>query len=278
LIDIAEIVRKIEFLPPIPASLYKVMQLLDQPAVQADLAVEMIRHDPSLSANILKLCRSPFYARGGTIDSLQQAALRIGFNELKKMTALIASREVMGEYYPGYEERRGALWRHSMAAAIVAEGLQSYSPRTGGDLFTTALLHDIGKIILSDYVGPGYEEIEAVVRKQGLTFHEAERNVLGITHAEAGAMVLAKWSFPADMVDAVRSHHQPDLAPDSPLTHMVALSDLISMLMGFGTEIDALNYKGFGDIYKRYGVGDSAIEKLMAESLEKIKDIEAGFQ
>jgi putative nucleotidyltransferase with HDIG domain len=278
MIDIEEIVRKIEFLPPIPISLFKVTRLLNQPNVQVDSVVEMIQYDPSLSANILKMCQSPFYSMGANIDSLQQAVIRIGFRELQKMVMLIASTKVIGKYYPGYEDRKGELWRHSMASAIIAEKLQAYAPETGGDLFTAALLHDVGKMVLSEYVGSGYAEIEGAVTGKKMTFNEAESAVFGTTHAEVGAMILEKWGFHENMVKAVRYHHQPDLAPDSPLTHFVALSDTISLITGFNTEMDGMNYRGFGDIYRKYGISEKNIEKIMAESLDKISEVEAMFQ
>jgi putative nucleotidyltransferase with HDIG domain len=278
MIDINEIVKKIEFLPPIPASLYKVTRMLNQPNVQVERIVELVQYDPSLSANILKMCQSPFYSRGGTIDSLHQAVIRIGFNELQRMVLIIASRQIMNKFYPGYEDRKGELWRHSMAAAVIAEKLQTYAPEMESDLFTAALLHDVGKMILSEYVGDEYNEIKRIVREKNMTFHEAESAALGITHAETGAMILEKWGFHESMVNAVRYHHQADLAPDSPLTHFVALADSISLMIGFSTEIDGINYRGFGDIYRRYGISEQAIEKIMAGSLEKIKDIETRFQ
>jgi len=278
MIDIKEIVKKIEFLPPIPALLHKVMRLLSQPNVQVDKIVEMVQYDLSLSANILKMCKSPFYSRGGEINSLQQAIVHIGFNELQKMVMIIASKQIMNKYYPGYEDRKGELWRHSMATAVIAEKLQPYAPEMESDLFTAALLHDVGKMILSEYVGSEYAKIRAMVREKNMTFHEAESAALGTTHAETGAMILEKWGFHESMVNAVRFHHRADLAPDDPLIHFVALSDSLSLMIGFSTEIDGMNYRGFGDIYRRYGISEKTIEKIMAGSVEKIKDLETRFQ
>lgn len=216
MIDIREIIKKIEFLPPIPVTFYKVLQLLNVPNVQVDLIVEMIQYDPSLSANILKLCQSPYYARGD-IDSLKQAVTRIGFNELQKM-------------------------------------------------------------VLSDYIGEDYRDISRLIREKQLTFHEAESAILGTTHAEVGAMILEKWHFQEPLVTAVRFHHQPDIAPDSYLTHFVSLCSTISLMIGFNTEMDGMAYKGFGELYKKYGIREKDIETIMAGSLEKIREVESLFQ
>ena len=92
---------------------------------------------------------------------------------------------------------------------MAAETLVKDRPGVGEDIFTPALLHDVGKMVLGKFVIKDLEEIEDIASK-GMSKVIAESMVIGVDHAEIGARVLQHWSFPAEVVNAVRWHHDPD--------------------------------------------------------------------
>jgi len=53
------------------------------------------------------------------------------------------------------------------------------------------------------------QQIQSLAAK-GVPLDLAENMVLGADHAEIGALILGKWSFPSDLVNAVRRHHTPE--------------------------------------------------------------------
>ena len=140
------------------------------------------------------------------------------------------------------------------------------------DLFTACLLHDIGKLVLNPYVSDHFEKIQRLVNESKCDFAEAEKAVLGMTHAEAGARVLEKWHFNPELVNAVRFHHNPEALPGSPITHFVTLADIISMMMGYSTGLDAMEYKGFPDLYKKYKMKEKDIEAILHKALDEVKN------
>jgi putative nucleotidyltransferase with HDIG domain len=115
----------------------------------------------------------------------------------------------MSKRIAGYELPPGDLWRHSIAVAIAAEALTKGKPGIGDDIFTPALLHDAGKLVLGKFVKEDLAAIENIVAK-GIPAAIAESMVLGVDHAEIGARVLQHWSFPRQVVNAVRWHHDPE--------------------------------------------------------------------
>jgi putative nucleotidyltransferase with HDIG domain len=76
-------------------------------------------------------------------------------------------------------------------------------------VFTPALLHDVGKLVLGTFVKEELEAIESIAAK-GVPFVVAENMILGTDHAEIGAQILSHWNLPSDVIDAVRWHHDPD--------------------------------------------------------------------
>lgn len=172
----------------------------------------------------------------------------------------------------GYEQGLGEMRRHSIASAIISKYLRPFAPPMQEDLFTCALLHDIGKLILNRYVDSHHDRLMQVAREETGDFCEAEKKVLGICHAQVGALILENRQFPTDMVTAVRYHHAPGSCPDLPLAHFVSLCDLIAMMMGFATQLDAMDYKGFPELYTRYKMKEKDIEYIMMNSLDEINN------
>jgi putative nucleotidyltransferase with HDIG domain len=121
----------------------------------------------------------------------------------------------MDKEIDGYELPPGELWRHSIAVSNAAEALVKYKKiDESKDVFTPALLHDLGKLILGRLVKEEFDGIRSIVAS-GVPYEIAEHMALGTDHAEIGAQILNQWSFPQDVVNAVRHHHNPDAVHDA---------------------------------------------------------------
>lgn len=275
-INIEDILEKVEHFPDQPDSAYKILGHVDD-AGTGEL-LEILEYDISITANILKFCNSSLFDVKGEINSVKEALRHIEEKDLKKLIAMSASTDIFakGSGYAGYEQGLGEMRRHSIATAVISKHLRPYIPagaQMTGDLFTTCLLHDIGKIVLNRFVGEHYENITRLMEEKQYDFAEAEKEILGMTHAEVGARIVEKWAFPGEMVTAVRYHHDPHLVPDSVLTHFVALANTIARIMGFTTSIDALDYKGFPEIYKKYKMKEKDIELITIDAIDEIKSV-----
>ena len=144
-------------------------------------------------------------------------------------------------------------------------------------MFIAALLHDIGKLVLSEFIEDLSGKIFKLIDDEGLSFLEAEKSVLGIDHAELGAVILEKWEFPEDVITAVKKHHTPFEEEDSALDNIVRLSDSMAMTMGYVTSVDGLAYHGFSEINKKYDIKQDTLDKIMSDSLEDITKIESDY-
>lgn len=275
---IKKLINSIDHLPPFPAVIQKALNLiLHTRDVNINKVVDIVQYDPSITSKVLQLANSPLYGLRGRISSLRQAIVYIGLEELKNLLVILGSKSVFSSKYPGYESHMGELWTHSFGSAIISRNMQKYAPELEHDLFTTTLLHDVGKIIMSECISTDYKNIISLIQDENYTFTDAEKEVIGLTHEILGSKILAAWGFPRHMVEAVEYHHHPDMVPDSSLTHFVALSDIISMLLGYGTVGDSLTYKGYPELYKKYGIKEKDIENIMNISLENILNVKNLF-
>ena len=238
------LVRQVRDLPALPAAVVRVMQLTDDPkAGMADVAREL-GSDQSLAVRVLRLANSAFYGSSRRISSVSEAVITLGMRTTRNLVMATSCQEMLEQGVTGYALPRGALWRHSLACASAAQALaQRARYRATEEAFVAGLLHDIGKVVLDTYLKEQFAHV--FIRAVGgkLTFAEAEQEVLGFDHAEAGARLLERWNLPASLVTAVRWHHAPLEDPSSSLLPcLVHVADAICLTLGIGLGLDGLAY------------------------------------
>ena len=276
--DVNQILWEIEYLPPFPVTVNKALAQLKNPNVSTDEIAEIIKFDQAVATNVLRLCNSSYFGLRRTVTNLTEALVYIGLSQLRKILILSGTRQYFENKLDGYEMFTGELWRHSLATAIIAERLRGMLGITANDIvFIAALLHDIGKLVLSEFLSDEAQEVLNLVENNDMSFMDAERKVLNIDHPELGGKILELWNFSDEMIEIVKNHHAPILDGDSDILNIIRLADNISMLMGFETSIDGMAYEGYSELFKKYEISQDAIEKLMSDSLEEIERIEEEY-
>ncbi|MFC1693938.1 HDOD domain-containing protein [Candidatus Latescibacterota bacterium] len=273
-----DILGKIDYLPPLPVSVTKVFQMLKDPKVTVDNIAEVIKLDPAIATSILRLCNSSYFSLNRKVTNIREAVVYVGLSQLKKIMVLSGTRQYFEKRKPGYEKKEGELWMHVLATSIIAEKLNElFKSVNKDDVYISALLHDIGKVVLSEFVMDASKEILSMVEQKGVSFLEAEKSVLGINHAEVGAKVLELWGFSEDVISAVKNHHMLFKEDDSELDNIIQVSNSLAVTMDYGTGVDGVAYYNISDICRLYNIKQNTLEKIMEESLEKIKQIEAEY-
>ncbi len=183
----------------------------------------------------------------------------------------------MKKSIPGYDLPGGELWRHSIAVSVAAEILvKALNISNADEVFTAALLHDVGKLVLGSFVKKDLKQIETMVTK-GITLDVAESMVLGTNHAEVGGQILHKWSFPAELVNAVQWHHDPESCENSCiLSDIVHVANTLGLMTGFGKVDDGLDIDPFGPVADRIGLRAddlAAMAQQTSEGIKKLSDL-----
>ncbi len=221
--EIRERIEKDDEFATMPHIATKVMQMIEDPDVTAADLEKFISVDQVLTAEILKLANSPLYAPRTPIVSLKHAISYLGLANIRSLVLMVAIRSLYAK--SPEKEIMASFWRHSAASAVVARNIVLAVRNVklnAEEMFTMGLLHDFGKVVLFKFFPDKYLRVIEAVQKGAKSFHEAEKEVFGLTHADVGAMVLSNWGFPIDIVNAVGSHHKP------PENEMVALLHLVN--------------------------------------------------
>ncbi len=277
MINIDQIKQNIATLPPFQETILKARDMLADPHVSAKELTEILQYDVSITANILKVCNSAYYAPKVPITNLQQAIVYLGHRELREILIIGGMIKYFEEHQPGFESMNGELLRHSVATAIIAKELGEYLGKEDEILFVAGLLYDVGKIILGEYVKEKYDEIIDKVMNEGLQFYEAEREILGTTHGEVGKMVLEEWNFPPEIISAASAHQIDDISAYEDVDLIVALADRMTSLMGAGTLNDGMYYEGFTKLCTYFGLHLRDVEQILATAVKEIATVVETF-
>ena len=148
-----KIMAKIDAFPSIPGSAVKLIELLESDDAPVNDIEEVLRLDPGMTANVLKLTNSAYFGLPTKVGSVKRAIMLLGMNKIKQLVMASCVGAVMDGPIPGYDLPAGELWRHSIAVSVAAEGLSRELKLEGTeDIFTAALVHDVGKLILGQFI------------------------------------------------------------------------------------------------------------------------------
>lgn len=216
---IREVITRIDTLPVMPAVHAQLMDALkDESRSLADLG-EIVSRDVGLASGVLKIVNSSFFGLRQGVSTPAQAVIYLGVDILR---ALILYNGVFSTLNPA---RRlpfslESLWAHSLRTARFAAGIagrEKAEKKQADQCFVAGLLHDVGKLVLIEGLGSEYGEAVALSRERNMPIVEAEKERLGVTHAEVGGYLLGLWGFAPGLVNIVASHHEPGREPLRPL-------------------------------------------------------------
>lgn len=227
---LARIVEKVGDLPVAPAVIGSLMTLTsDLKSNIADIS-RILMSDQSLVAKVLKLSNSPYYGRAREVQTLPEAIVVLGFATVRSLVVTAAAHQMFSS--DDENSPRSKLWRHALSSAIAARLLTQRAKQPDKEeAYIAALLHDIGKLVMLEKLPEWYNKMIEEIEKENSSFREVESRIFHFDHCDVASLLLAKWSFPAELVRAITKHHEsPSFGKGDaiPLAHIVNLASYIS--------------------------------------------------
>jgi putative nucleotidyltransferase with HDIG domain len=277
---IKQIMAQVKSFPGMPSTAAKLLKMLKDSESTVAQIEEVLRYDAGLTANILKLTNSAYFGIPSKVSSVRQAIMMLGWKRVMQLVMTMCMSTVMKKPIPGYDLPQGALWRHSVAVSVAAEAVvKALKIPEAEEVFTAALLHDVGKLVLGGFVKNDLEQIKTMVSK-GIAFEVAEYMVIGTDHAEMtdhaeiGARILEKWAFPQDLVNAVNWHHDPETCENHcTLSDIVHISNTVGLRIGFGREMEGIRVEPSVSVTDRLGLEPVDLEVLAEQTLEGVNKL-----
>lgn len=276
---ISRILKSIDTIPAFPATGNKVAQLLNKADYSVLQVANVIKYDPSITANILKMANSAYFGSQHKISTINDAVMYLGQKNLLRAIQTAGISKYYKKGVSGYFDKATDLWEHSVAVALMSQILsKKITGEENATLYTASLLHDVGKIILGEFVRDELKKITMLVAEQHMSFLEAEENVLGINHADLGGKIAEHWNFPIEIRDAISFHHRPDLLEkeDKIMPWIVYMADEACLMMGIGSSVEGLAQRAVGELLQKFNLRMRDLEKsmvMLSDDLNNAKDL-----
>ncbi|MDJ0828987.1 MAG: HDOD domain-containing protein [Desulfobacterales bacterium] len=251
--------QALQNLQPIPQVALKILQIIQQDEYDITQIAETVKKDQVISARTLQLCNSAMFARQIKIDSIDNALVRLGQDLLIKLIISAAIKNFFNQSGKGYSLCQGGIFHHSIGTAIVSEKIARLTGGVTPSLaYTAGLLHDIGKVVLDQFIASAYPLFYRSLHEEQHNFIEIERKELGRAHTTIGCELGQNWSFPDILIETIEHHHRPETSTiNSALTHIVYLADLLMSRFHAGLEVERLNTEALNSRLAAIGLSSS---------------------
>jgi len=217
---------RIRQLPPLPAVINRLMDVVQSNESSANDVSRVLASDQNLTSKVLRLVNSSFYGMSRKIATITRAVVILGYQAVRHLALGLAAYEAFKKEKSGLDRER--FWMHSLSCAataqLVAKQLGCPVPE---EAFVSGLLHDIGRMAVSVACPGEFARLEPAPAP-GLIAQEKE--ILGMSHARAGSVLLEYWKLPEHLCRVARFHHSARLisAGEEPLLTSVMLADCLS--------------------------------------------------
>ncbi len=213
-------------IPLLPTRMLEILRIANDPSVSLVQLERSIGHDQALAARVLTVANSSYYGCSRRIDSVRGAVALLGTRQIQNIAAALAIA-------PAFESEHGPqLWMHAVAAALWTQKIIRVLGLPNIEfLFTSALMHDIGIVLLLARAAARELACIETACTSGASLADVERAQLGCDHGEIGARVCGAWHLPERVETLISGHHAAVDPTDAP-TAILALADHLAVQHG----------------------------------------------
>ncbi|WP_010587610.1 HDOD domain-containing protein [Schlesneria paludicola] len=282
-LDQDAVIRSAYGLPALPQSTVRLASIVANDNVDLSDVVQVIECDPALTLKLLRVANSVYSSSSRTIGEVKDAVIRLGSGAVLGLAIGSCIQPNIASVIPGYHLSGRTFWSHSLAAAMTADILRSFTRKRISSLaFTAALLHDIGKVVLGNFLND--ETLEFLARAQidgKQSAFAAEAEILSLQHAEVGALIAQHWGLPEPLVLGIGFHHTPESC-DNDLVHVTHFANAVAhrvITPGEHTNDEqvAVEQLDLTKDLKRLGLREESTNKIVSMVKERLAAVSAEF-
>ncbi|WP_137170631.1 HDOD domain-containing protein [Marinomonas sp. FW-1] len=201
-------------IPPLPASSHRIIRLSTDQSAGTDELCDVIALDPSLAAQVISWASSPYYGAPGSIESVEDAIIRVLGYDMVMNLALGLS---MGNGFQPPEDgprHYEDFWLDSVSNAVLMESLVKAMPMQNrpklGHAYLAGLLHNFGYLGISTILPPHFSILSRYQEANAhLPSELVEMQILHFTKEQLGSWLLRYWSLPDNIWMAIRYSKKP---------------------------------------------------------------------
>ncbi len=260
-----EIDNAIALVRPIPQVALKVIRMIHSNNYHMRDIAREVRQDQIISARILKVCNSAYCSPKTRINSIDQALSILGEKMILQLVVSASMEMFFKDFEHGYSLCRGGLFFHAIGTAFAAEKLSEMTKKDYPDIaYTAGLLHDIGKVVLDQFVGRSFPMFYRRLYEDEFSLIDVEEELIGCNHQVVGGRLAELWSLPEPLKEAILHHHNPEKSSVNPvLTHLVYIADLLISRFQVGNDLERIDATGLAESMEKLGLNLSDLPAII---------------
>jgi len=262
-------------LPTIPSVFLTVNKMLSDPHTSAFDVGQVVSNDQVIASKILKLANSAFYGFAGRVNTVSHAIAVLGFNATKNVVMTTGVLSTLNLKNPIEGFNLAAFWKHSAAVGAIARLVaDEFYAQKKEEAFVAGILHDIGKLVLAICSPEDFARCLNLTTSKGCLFLDAEKEVLGICHADIAAWINRRWNLPREIAAVMINHHK-NISVLSEHTRMIAivkLADVLARGLQFGNPCDSSIPILENDISSLLKITPKKLDTILAASYEALQN------
>jgi len=204
-VNVEHLFSKLKQAPAIPQLLQEMMTSFNQPNIGLDSIANKIAMDPVITAKVLKMANSAAYSHGQDVESIAQAAVKLGLNKLR---SLVIASSLTNNFQHENDFDIRDFWRNSFQVAQIAKAIASQTSLDPEVVFTCSLMHNIGELLIQSAL-PEEASLVALSQAQGQSRIEAQHAVLNFDFTDVGLELAKQWNFTDTFADAIQQQLDP---------------------------------------------------------------------
>jgi HD-like signal output (HDOD) protein len=218
-------------LPPFQSVATKILHLSSSQTRDVQPVVRLIESEPAFSADVLRLANSPIFGLASRVHSVGHAVVLLGIERMKTIAFRVASQAFLQSALKLPVVRQ--CWVHSLACAELAEEIAPICGIAKDRAYTAGLMHDIGRLGLLKAYPKEYVRLLSAAQQTVEANLRAEQCLFGMDHCTAGFWLTKVWSFPQELSELARRHHDPEARGDRDLLWLVQLCCVLANSLEF---------------------------------------------
>jgi putative nucleotidyltransferase with HDIG domain len=274
-----KILDGIDRLEPLPITVQKLVVALNSQSVDFNEIAKTIEYDGAITSNILRTANSAAFGGRTRIETARDAVVRLGTITLLDLV-LIGYLKSIKVAAPLYDLTEDDLWLHGATASLAVKAImkETRNRKIPEAANIAALIHDIGKLIMVRYLKVDSSTVLSLCEEKGLTFVEAESDLLGCNHAEVGGAIARKWSFPEPITIAIERHHDAEPTDPDLMLDVVVLANLTTKTVCIGLGAAGMNYRAdIAGAKTRTGLTAEGFDRVCIQTALWVEDLKNSY-
>jgi len=232
--ELSLLFRNVKQLPVLPILLLELMESFSDEDVQVEEIAKKIGMDQAISAKVIRMANSTAYRRGKEVESIAQAVIRLGFNQVRSIVVAATLSNVFPET-PGFDKNK--FWQDTFTTANIAKALAMHCKLNQETAFTCAMMHSIGELLLQVLKPQECSLIDMAI-ETGEPRLSAQRETFGFDYTQVGAELAKYWNFSTVFCDAIEQQLDP-LSYDEPSKEAILIRLAVFSSFAWGANLPA---------------------------------------